>query len=720
MGIPGLMTFVNNRSDRYLRYYELHDTYLVIDGSSVAFQIYSLYANFNCTFGGDYDKYAQCVSKFFDELLQCNVTPLVLFDGGCEDKKLRTIITRTKEKIQTASSFSPSSQMKFFPMMMKDVFIDVMIEKKIRHVQCLFEADNDIAAVAKILNCPVLSYDSDFYIYGTLYIPFNTLDNPVQKRSTGEGCMRYKCCKIYRVEYLLDSFRGLHRCMLPLAAILLGNDYVQRGTFKNFFKYLNLHRPGKKKYNHRSYHIDAIFTWLSNYTLEKAVISILSRLRKPMRQRILNIIETNINGYTNVFANMLVPLGFSEEYAAQVITHSVHRTFNFTEDIDNLTYIEETCNEGVYESSLEEEEEDEFEILNTMTESELVFTNAFVKNLPAWFVSEFQTGKFPGYFMDLLVRRLYICPVQVEYTSYPASTVVSLRIVRVIFELLKSGTSDNRNTMQYMIRDTGGELVRRELESLDSKFSLALPTLSNLREISLVCRKKILNDTLGIAESLCTDDLPSEWILYIACTKYWTEQQQLYRLHKYYAYSVFVSLLFHVIDSKIGDHINKSSFQVKYGSVVHRIEQERKASNYKPNYSTNVTISKACNNIDREDCLLAASFFIQHFKMDKKLCLNPKKFNRIIVHAFANFQNCLRHAMNLNALLGYPYPQIKIANFFNGTLLYNLCNNFKSRHDIDAYINGVLQSSPSLLTLLHVLLLKIKHLFPFLFQDNNS
>ncbi|CAD1481210.1 unnamed protein product, partial [Heterotrigona itama] len=67
------------------------------------------------------------------------------------------------------------------------------------------------------------------------------------------------------------------------------------------------------------------------------------------------------------------------------------------------------------------------------------------------------------------------------------------------------------------------------------------------------------------------------------------------------------------------------------------------------------------------------------------------------------FQNCLRHAMNLNALLSYPYPQIKVANLFNGTLLYNLSNNFKTRRNIEEYINTILQTSPIKPMFLHVL-----------------
>ncbi|XP_043250984.1 protein asteroid-like [Colletes gigas] len=302
-------------------------------------QIYNSY-KCNCVFVSDYDNYAQRVSDFFDDLIKCNAVPLVLIDCGCEDKKLQTVISRTREK---------------------EVFKDVTRKKNIRHVQCLFEADNAIATVARILNCPVSSYDSDFYVFGTLYIPFDTLDNYTVKSSTGNGYT--KRCKIYKVEHLLNSYRGLSQSTLPLAAILLGNDYVKRGTFRNFFRYLKLRRITRKRYSNRQYCIEATLQWLSLfYTLDRAVIGILCRSPKTVRQKILSIIEININGYTNASAEILVPLGFLQEYAARATTHSINRIFKFDGDVNSLMYMEETDKNGDFESSKEEEEEEENEV----------------------------------------------------------------------------------------------------------------------------------------------------------------------------------------------------------------------------------------------------------------------------------------------------------------------------------------------------------------------
>ncbi|XP_053987858.1 protein asteroid [Hylaeus volcanicus] len=720
MGIPGLTTFINNRSYRYLKYFELRDTYLVIDGNSVACQIYILYAKCNCAFGGDYDEYAKSISDFFDDLLKCNVTPIVLIDGGSEQKKMKTIITRTKEKIRTASSFSPISQqrMKFLPLHTLEVFKDVLREKNIRFVQCLFEADNAIAAMAKLLNCPVLSYDSDFYVYGTLYIPFDTLDSYIIKSSTGNGYM--KRCKIYKVEYLLSSFKGLNQSVLPLAAVLLGNDYVKRGTFKNFFRYLTLRQVARKKYSHRQYCIEATFNWLSGYTLEKAVIGILCRLPKPMRQRVLNIIEININSYTNASTEFLVPLGFPKEYAARVAMHSINRTFKFDGDVNSLTYIEETHKgEGIETSQEEEEEEEEneVEILDAFKESEFTSDNALPNNLPVWFVDKFLMGKYSCYIINLFIRRLWIGPVQIENYYYPSSNIISLKIISVIFALLKSEMVGKGGPMKYMIRGHNMKLVHYELEPTNTIFSCQFPPLSNIGGIPLFIRKKILNNTLEIANEQCIDELLPEWMLYVACLNYWIKQHESDVSYKCYVYSILVCLLFNIIDLKIGRHRIMQNFKKKHGALIESIKEKRKTSNYKPHYTTNVTILEACNEINPDDCLIAAPFFISHFEMDQKLYSNPKKFNRSIVHAFAEFQICMRHSMSLNALLEYPYPEIKIANLFNGTLLYNLSNNFKTRYDIEGYINGVLQNSPSLWRVFRILLLKVKSLFELLLQN---
>lgn len=707
MGIPGLTTFISNHSEHYLENYALHDTYLVIDGNSLGCQLYNWYARCNCAFGGDYDKYAQCVADFFNELFMCNVTPLVLIDGGCEDKKLKTVISRTNEKIGLASHFTLASQQrsKFFPLLIKEVFKDVMKEKGVRYTQCIFEADNTIAAIARILNCPVLSYDSDFYIYGSLYIPFSTWGNNVVPDPAGRGYM--KLCKIYYVEKLFRAYNGLNQSLLPLAAILLGNDYVKQSTFRNFFRHLKLPRTGRKKYNEQQRRIDATFNWLRRHSLNQAVIGILSRLRKRERKHILNIIETIINGYINASLSVLHILDVPAENFSRANIQDAFRTYKFEGDIYNLTYIEEKSNEG----NLSDDDNDiEKEITAILEEKEVISNESLVNNLPQWFINEFKLGKYPSYFIDLIIRKLYVCPTQVEDFLYVSSVVASLKIINVIYGLLISGIEGKRTCMEYMTRENK-KIKRFQLEYDDNVLGCTLPSLFNLRELPIIIRRGILNTTLGIADENCIKEIPSNWTLYIATMKYWIDQQQESFKFNCHIYSLLLAMLFNIIDHKVGPYRNLNRFYHKFNKTVENIKYARRMRNYRPQYLIDTTVVNALHEVNADDCLIAASFFISNFETDQKMYLQPKRFNVTIVHGFAIFQNCLRHSMNLNALLGYPYEQTKVANMFNGTLLYNLCSNFKRRDDIEVYINLILQNSPSLLHLFNILLLKVKPLF---------
>ncbi|XP_011167357.1 protein asteroid [Solenopsis invicta] len=704
MGIPGLTTYISNDSDRYLEYYMLHDCYLVIDGNSVCCQLYTWHARCNCAFGGDYDKYAQCVRDFFDKLLRCNVTPLVLIDGGSENKKLKTIISRTKQKIEIGTNYTLSSQQrtKFLPLLMREVFKDVMNEKGIRYAQCIFEADNTIAAIARLLKCPVLSYDSDFYIYGSLYIPFNTLDTDIVPNPTGTGYV--KRCKIYYVEKLFQVYYGLNQSLLPLAAVLLGNDYVKQHIFRNFFRHLP--RQERRRYNNEQQRrIDMTFHWLRRRSLNEAVIGILSRLRKRERKRVLNTIEMVINGYIDAPLSMLHTLGIPEIFSRSNM-HNKSKIYKFEGDIYNLTFVDERTNET--EPSDEEETEDR-EVANILEEKELISDESLVNNLPQWFINEFKQSKFPSYFIDLIIRKLYICPTQIEDPLCVSSIIASLKIINVIYGLLVSGVEGRKTGMEYITR-VDKNIKRYQLEYSDNILGCKLPLLLNLRELPIVIRKDILNTTLTISIARYINEIPLNWMLYIATIKYWIDQQQEPSKFISHIYALLFALLFNIIDYKIGFYRRQSKFHQRFDRTLNNIKHERRTRNYQPQYAVNATLVEAIHEVDADDCLIAAAFFISNFEINQKLYSQPKKYNISIVHSFAEFQNCLRHSMNLNALLGYPYEQTKVASVYNGTLLYNLCTNFKKRDDIEAYINLILQDSPSLSRLFNVLLLKVKPL----------
>ena len=112
-------------------------------------------------------------------------------------------------------------QLQCFPLMMRHVFTEKLLEINVPVFQTDFEADNEIAALAKKLNAPVLSNDSDFFIYDVQYIPLTSISFYSCEYSSNKF---YIPCQIFNVNSLLKRFGNLQKTMLPLLATVLGND----------------------------------------------------------------------------------------------------------------------------------------------------------------------------------------------------------------------------------------------------------------------------------------------------------------------------------------------------------------------------------------------------------------------------------------------------------------------------------------------------------------
>ena len=241
---------------------------------------------------------------------------------------MRTVGQRLRNKIAVIKRINPCGSIPVFPLLMKEVFVDACKACNVPIMRCVFEADDELAALGRKLNCPVLSYDSDFYIHNVLYIPLITLtvkaytkrleeatvcddeDAPVrrlrknearhmekrtkaqqvlgeikvdnvQKKASKKGqTYKFLDCCMYRIENLIGRSGALSKEKLPLFAALLGNDYIARSSFKNFFA-AGLGKSGRsRKMKQQQKRIKVILMWLRNETLESALEKILVRLKK--------------------------------------------------------------------------------------------------------------------------------------------------------------------------------------------------------------------------------------------------------------------------------------------------------------------------------------------------------------------------------------------------------------------------------------------------------
>ncbi|KAL2736217.1 hypothetical protein V1477_012726 [Vespula maculifrons] len=697
MGIPGLTTYIRNHSEQFLRSFDLHDTYLVIDGSSIGCQLYTCCTKCNSAFGGDYDIYAEYVRHFFRKLKKCNITPLVLLDGGYETRKTKTIMKRLRERYQAVESFTLSSQNNthLFPILMFCIFKSILKEMNIKYIQCLFEADNAIASVAKLLNCPVLSGDSDFYIYGTLYIPYYTLQNYIRK------WRKYVIpCKIYKVETFLNIFSGLTESLLPLAAILLGNDYIQQYEFKNFYKNIKLPNIGRINFNLQQCRIEGTLNWLSKHTLNEAIILIMRTVPQEHKKQTFRAIEMIINEYTSISINILDQLDFSKEDMDKIISQNTENNCKFQRDINDL--IRELSKE--YKDMIEYDLE--------------TIHDAFINSLPSWFINEFSKGSLTNYFMNILMHKLYIYHVQIEDYRQPSSIFISEKIINVIYTLLKSEFEQTNKPSEYIIRGQNNQLSYYPLKYIDNIGSCKIPSLHDLRKIPFDIRKEIYDNTLDIQHDFIVK-FPENWRLYIATAKYWIDNLPELKSNTH-IYALLFAMLYHIIDLKIGYCRSMHIFENKYKQKLEAIKSSKKKDLVKNNFfsldcSSEISIVEALNEITECDCLILAPFFISNSNMEIKLQQNPKNFKRSVIHIFAQFQSCLKHSIDLNALLGHPYQLTKVSDMFNGTLLYNLYNNFASRKKIEDYIYCILKYSPNFFRLYHTILIEVKSMFKLRF-----
>lgn len=690
MGVRGLATFIARNSNEYFKNYELHDTYLVIDGSCLACHLYKWHSRCNDCFGGDYDKYAYTVCKFFALLQECNIEPLVIFDGGYEDKKLKTVYSRMLQRIRLGKNLNSVTEggVNMFPLHIRDLFKDIILRLNVKAVKCDFEGDYEIACVANSLKCPVLSYDSDFYLFDVTYIPFSTFEMQVCKN---RDKIKYIPCKVYSVDKFLNSFGGLSKSHLPLLGILLGNDYIKISEFKDFYRHIKLAKR-KNARSDQQRRIFAIINWLKHESFESAVEKILGRSKAAKRKLIGRRIKQIAEGYICTDSEIMKYLGITAESVDTDIDA-------VTSLIDNITaaedeFVEETDVASESEGEGEEEEEEEESDIEISEDEETQWGDTTV---PAWFMDNFRSCKYPSSFMDILFRNTYYFLPQVENYTLSSSHDISLEIVAAIHGILKSRTTDGLN---YLSRHGANNIKKYHLAP--SKHNL--PALNTLNSMSEEERKLVLFMVLNIDSAFCNviDFFPPIWKLYIISIKFWFERAKP-QVFNYHLYALLLcAIVVQACDKKIGFFRSTKKFQQKFKSEIDSLPAAAKNEMPARNYT-----ELPLNEITFNDALQCVHTLIDYFQLDYKMKTSKKLFDISIVHTYAQFQSCLMHINHLNSLLNCPFESTLISDFYDGTFLYNTCTNFSKRNCVESYLKILLKNCPSVLNNLLVIVEKL-------------
>ncbi|KAG5271239.1 hypothetical protein AALO_G00177460 [Alosa alosa] len=261
MGVKGLKSYIEGKN-LYLKDCHFKGSKLIIDGCNLCNVLYEASKN-DLKHGGDYIVYEILIRKFFAALKNCNIEPYVILDGGSDhtDKKLETHKDRARQRIKEGKYLSLGRQ--YYgsgpkPTLLAIVFSQILTLLKVPFVQCMEEADWEIAALANQWNCPVLSDDSDFFIFelkaGVLPI------SHFEWRKV--SAQKFIPAKRFLVSNFCKSLHNLSEQFLPLFAALAGNDYIN----------VTRHTIRWEEFSSCNARLDGILHWLSDFPNTKGAI----------------------------------------------------------------------------------------------------------------------------------------------------------------------------------------------------------------------------------------------------------------------------------------------------------------------------------------------------------------------------------------------------------------------------------------------------------------
>lgn len=683
-------------------------------------------------------------------LKKCNITPYVLLDGGYELKKLKTVRERLRSRIGVIKYIVPLENYLALPLMMREVFTSALKHCNVPAYRCLFEADNEIAMLARKLNCPVLSYDSDFYIFDGQYIPYVTITPKVYKKTTSKNTIEveimqkkqkgqkknpkrkakkvtieleedqtseleeetynYLDCCIYTIENLTEG--SLDNDMLPLFAIMLGNDFISRRWFSKFYRNVSKRKVKKKKsLSPQQKRIHTLLAWLQHETLHSAIKKILECVKQHQRQKLWYQIRTAMNGYRIEKSKSFEFFGFeddsSEDESETILDMTLDEIMALESeasedesevdeeegsenqnDEDQVSDIEETENGNGFEAKdiddedflpdpQDEEEADEVAV-------ETVQRKTF--QFPEWFVSIFQTATTPRFMVDLIRSHRYINYPQVENFSGIDSNAISYQILYQLYAILISPKAPRLyyytripKQVRYEVKKFESELFPQEDDFDPSKKKKNMLYIKKVFERSFSNVDEIFNLITGI---------PENHQLFVLAVIYWIKRSSA--IDCVFLQTVILSLItLNVIDKKCDKiHRDGAIFTKKYEK--HLKELKEKEVLVPAESLTPMSVKLIVKSVTKSEALLCMENFVSHFTLSPKFARKHADFRRNVVHTFSELQSVIYNLYALNSVLQFPFENIKIENYFNGLFLYNMYLNLKSRTNSLDYIRSYL------------------------------
>nr|KAF6473220.1 asteroid-like protein 1 [Rousettus aegyptiacus] len=453
------------------------------------------------------------------------------FDGGCDisDKKLTTLKDRAREKIQMAHSLSIGGGGYVCPLLIREVFIQVLIKLRVCFVQCFSEADRDIVTLANHWNCPVLSSDSDFCIFDlkTGFCPLNSFQ--WRNMNTIKGTKDYYIpAKCFSLDALCRYFSNMNKALLPLFAVLCGNDHINLPIMETFLSKVRLPFGAANSRGRRHHRILGLLNWLSHFA-----------------------------GPTEALNNVL-------KYLPQ-------------KDRENIKEL--LC------CSMEEYQQSQVKLQDFFQCGTYICLDALHLGLPEWVLVALAKGQLSPFISDALVLRRTFLHTQVENMQQPNAHRIALPIRQIIYGLLLNVSSHLENMFWSAL--SARPLAFSEVERINKNIqtsiveAVKLPkdpfNLSKLTELSLASRQLLLLETLKVKQTIL-DPVPALLKLPIAVSCYWLQHREAKaKLHHLQALllGMLMGPLHAIINSPDTEGLQKDGAKMLYEEFQRMKEQTR-------------------------------------------------------------------------------------------------------------------------------------------------
>ncbi|XP_067304256.1 single-strand DNA endonuclease ASTE1 [Pseudorasbora parva] len=477
MGVQGLKSYIENSDINYLRICAFRDSSLIIDGSNLYFSLY-FDSKLDQMHGGDYDAFEEVIIQFFDNLAACDIKPYVVLDGGDDhtNKKFDTLVKRKQQKIKEAYALSMGKKASVLPTLVKNVFRQLLRKLKVPMVQCLEEADWEIAALAKEWDCPVLSNDSDFYIFnlakGVLPLTHFQWKNVRLDKRTNQ---KFIHVKHFTVQHFCASFK-MNADLLPVFASILGNDYVKLENIK-YLDWEEYSINGRE--NAR---IDGLLNWLSQFLKPEEAVSALLRFTDNKEKAIVQ--EAFLKGIKEY---KLIPGSLAPFFHSKVIP-------------------------------------------------QIALTGP-LQVLPRWILRPLLEAKMSSSIIDTLLHKRVSFNPQVENFQLPCSSETSRPIRQVIYGLLLLGEQpvDKQELAVKIFTGTSKRYVEeytrqqltlhiQKVEAIQTRVMEELK-LETLWKEPYAVRLQVFLETLGVSSTMLKG-IPSVLQLQMLVTRYWLVNAQ--------------------------------------------------------------------------------------------------------------------------------------------------------------------------------------------------